>query len=87
MLFVAGSAWIADRLGNRGHRRRGGVLLAIGTVLGGLLVYDYVVMGLPGGVSWPSANGLPGLLGLVFLGELAGFFLAWLWLRRSPEVT
>jgi beta-N-acetylhexosaminidase len=87
MLFVAGSAWIADRLGNRGHRRRGGVLMAIGTVLGGLLAYDYVVMGLPGGVSWPSANGLPGLLGLVFLGELAGFFLAWLWLRRSPEVT
>jgi hypothetical protein len=82
MMFLVGSAWAAYRVAHRGRPRRAGILPALGTAVGGLLAFDYVVLGLPGALTWASTTGLPGLLGAILAGELLGFLFVSLWLRR-----
>jgi len=83
MLFVAASAWAGYWLGNRLGTNRLSLRRALGILLGGLLAYNYLVFGLPGGLSWSAANGLPGVIGIVLLGELLGFGAVWAWTRRG----
>ncbi len=53
--------------------------------LGGLLTYNYLVLGFPGGKDWLSGRGLPGFLQAVVLGQVLGLALGWGWHSMSER--
>ncbi len=48
-------------------------------IAGGLLVYNYFAVGLPGSAKFAADNGVGGILILTILGLLAGWGAGWLW--------
>jgi beta-N-acetylhexosaminidase len=48
-------------------------------IAGGLLVYNYFAVGLPGSAKFAADNGVGGILILIILGLLAGWGAGWLW--------
>jgi beta-N-acetylhexosaminidase len=82
MLLILLSAGLAYWLGGRFLTPRAGIRWALGILVGGLLGYNYLILGLPGGADWLSASGLGGVLGFVILGELLGLGAGWYWSRR-----
>jgi hypothetical protein len=51
---------------------------------GGLLAYNYLVLGFPGGGIWLDGRGLPAFLQAVLIGQAVGFAIGWFW-RLSAE--
>lgn len=52
------------------------------TLAGGLLVYNYFALRLPGAVDLAASNGIGGILAFTVLGMLAGWGVGWLWSNR-----
>jgi beta-N-acetylhexosaminidase len=69
--------WFADRAGSG----RSGLRFALGVLVGGLLAYNYVVLGLPGTAGWLASSGLGGLFAALMLGEAVGLVAGWAWSR------
>jgi beta-N-acetylhexosaminidase len=83
MLLVTVSTWLGYRFGNLLLSPHAGLRWALGILVGGLVAYNYLVLGLPGGAAWSSAYKMFGVLGFVLLGELLGLAVGWLWSRRA----
>jgi beta-N-acetylhexosaminidase len=81
VMFLGGLAYLALWLGGRLFSTRWGLRWAFCAILGGLLAYNYLALGLPGSAGWIKASGLAGILGVVILGAALGFAGGWLWVK------
>jgi beta-N-acetylhexosaminidase len=82
MVALLGGAWLAYWAGISFLGLRDGVRWGLCTVLGGLLAYNYLALGLPGSQAWTTHNGVWGVLTLTILGEALGWGAGWLWSWR-----
>jgi len=71
--------WLAGRVG----AHQSGIRWVLCALVGGLLAYNYAVLGLPGASAWLSTSGSLGLLAMLLAGEMAGCLAAWIWSRLS----
>ena len=67
--------WFAVLLG----QMRWGIRSAFLAIIGGLLAYLYLALGLPGGLTWINQYGFWGIVSITSLGALLGVGSAWLW--------
>jgi len=81
VIFLGGLAYLALWLGGRLFSTRWGLRWGFCSILGGLLAYNYLALGLPGSGAWIKASGLAGILGVVILGAALGFAGGWLWAK------
>ena len=81
LLWIFG-AWLAFLAGRQAKSVRWGIRWALCVLLGGLLSYNYFALNLSG-ASWVTAGGIIAMLGFVLLGEVFGWLIGWLWLRRD----
>ena len=79
MAMLGGLAYPAYWLGARTRSTRWGIRWSLAEALGGLLIYNYLALHLPGAAAVINAGGLLGLLGLTLLGALAGWGIAFGW--------
>jgi hypothetical protein len=91
------SAWLATVLlllagalaiGFAGWRMIGpewGIRWALAGLAGGLLPYNYLALGLPGGQTFATDAGIGGIILVSAAGMLVGWFGAWLWWRRFAK--
>jgi len=85
--FIAFLLWSAGTLmaylaGKAIESTRWGLRWALSTLLGGLVAYNYLAVGLLG-ASQVIGNSILGMVGFVLLGEIFGWVVGWTWLRRS----
>lgn len=86
LLALAGGAGLAFWAISRLTTPRWGLRFALCTILGGLLFYNYLVLGFPGAAEWVARDG--GALGIVlltFAGEALGILTAGVWMSRTTE--
>ncbi len=74
IVFVAGSRLVGARWATR---------WALCSLAGGLLVYNYISLGLPGGPEFALGSGIGGILLMVCSGLILGWAGGWLWLRQT----
>lgn len=83
-LFVlGGGALLAYWVGSSWGRSRWGMRWALCALLGGLLAYNYLSLGLPGAADVLKAGSGGALVGLTVSGEIVGALCAWLWMQRK----
>jgi beta-N-acetylhexosaminidase len=86
LIALFGSAILTYWAASRIISPRWGLRWGLCTFLGGLLGYNYLALGFPGAADWvASESGALGVLLLVFLGEIAGLLVAWIWMRWVSE--
>jgi hypothetical protein len=61
---------------------RWGLRWALVTLLGGILAYNYLTLGMFG-VESVLENGISGMIVFVLFGEFFGWMAGWIWLRRE----
>ncbi len=76
---AAGAVYAGFRMQNRRWAARWGLC----ALAGGLVIYNYFAVGLPGSARFANDNGLGGILILTILGLLGGWAVGWLWAERS----
>lgn len=86
ILFVLGggallSYWVGGSIGAPRWRVRW-LLCAL---VGGLLAYNYLALGMPGATRILADWGGGALVGITIFGEFLGAMAAWLWMRRSTR--
>jgi beta-N-acetylhexosaminidase len=86
ILFVLGGGawlayWVGGSIGSSRWRMRWGLC----ALLGGLLVYNYLALGLPGAANLLKAGNGGALVGLTMAGEVLGAFVAWLWMWNKTH--
>lgn len=84
IIILAGAAG-ALYAGFRTESARWGTRWGLCALAGGLLVYNYFAVGMPGSGSFATANGIGGVLVLTILGLLAGWGAGWLWSQRREK--
>ncbi len=82
MLVILFSAGVAYTVIVRVANRRSALRWTLGILLGGLLAYNFLALGLFGITTWMINSGASGVVTFVFLGELLGFVGGWIWSRR-----
>jgi beta-N-acetylhexosaminidase len=85
MLLLAAGTLFALWIGSRMASTRWSIRWGLCALVGGLLAYNYIALGLPGGVQFAAANGIAGILGVTFAGLLTGCGAGWLWWHRSED--
>ncbi|RPH61796.1 MAG: hypothetical protein EHM81_03530 [Chloroflexi bacterium] len=75
---------LAYWLGYQSADARWAVRWALLALFGGLVAYNYLVLGLWGANEWLDGRGLAGFLQAVLIGQGLGFALGWFW-RLSSE--
>lgn len=83
VMFIALSAGLAYWAGSNLQSQRWGLRWGICVLLGGLVGYNAIALGLLGSTQIVIAGGLGAILGMSALGELVGLGLGWMWSRRS----
>jgi beta-N-acetylhexosaminidase len=83
VVLVCVYGFLAFWLGKRLAGPAWGVRWAICVVLGGIAVYTYLVMRLPGAAAYLNKNAWTGLMGMVLIGGTAGFGAAYVWFRLA----
>jgi beta-N-acetylhexosaminidase len=82
LLTVFGSALLMFWAVSRIVSLRWGLRWALCVLLGGLLGYNYLALGLPRAAEWiASGAGAYGVLFLTLIGEALGAFAAWAWMK------
>lgn len=86
LLTLAGGAalvfWAASNL----ISPRWALRFALCALIGGLAMYNYLVLGLPGAADWiASGAGAFGILTLTFSGEVLGIVVAWVWMKVNAQ--
>ena len=84
ILILVGTAG-AFYAGTRLENARWGTRWGLCAFAGGLLVYNYFAVGMPGSTKFAAVNGMSGVLILTVLGLLAGWGAGWLWSQRGPR--
>ena len=83
VLFIAAGVGLTNWAVTRLSGTREGLRWALAVGLGGLLGYNYLALGLPGSLAWSGEAGLPAVIGITLLGQLAGLWAAWMWQRQA----
>jgi beta-N-acetylhexosaminidase len=82
MLAIIGGSVLMYWAVSRIVSTRWGLRWALCVFLGGLLAYNYLVLGLPGATDWIAETaGAFGVLVLTFAGEFTGALGAWVWMQ------
>ena len=85
LFILGGGSLLAYWVGGSWGTARWSIRWALCALVGGLLVYNYLALGLPGAAGALKAGGGGALVGLTVLGELAGVLCAWLWMRKRTR--
>jgi beta-N-acetylhexosaminidase len=72
--------WLASQMVDQRWTIRWALLV----LAGGLITYNYLVLGFPGGGIWLDGRGLPAFLQAVLIGQAIGFAIGWFW-RLATE--
>jgi hypothetical protein len=83
MTIILVGAAIAYLLALRLTSRRAGIRWALGILIGGLLAYNLLSIGLFGLTAVAIRNSLPGVIAFVSAGGVLGLFGGVVWSRRS----
>jgi beta-N-acetylhexosaminidase len=83
LLFVG--AALAGLAGARTAGPNWGIRWGLLAVAGGLVPYNYMALGLPGGADFATTNGMGGIIVLATMGLLAGWGAGWFWWRRRSR--
>jgi len=81
LALLLGGAWVAYLAGAARKNRRAGVRWALTGMMGGLLAYSLLALGIPGSASWLREGGIAALAGISITGELLGWGAGWVWGR------
>jgi beta-N-acetylhexosaminidase len=84
LLVLVGAASVS-LAGARMLSRTWGVRWGLCALGGGLLIYNYLSLGLPGSTTFTLENGMGGVLLVVLAGLLGGWGAGWLWWRRTSS--
>lgn len=82
LLLITGSAlvfWAGSRL----ESTRWGVRWGLCALVGGLLFYNYIALGLPGSAEFAASSGIGGILSVTAIGLFVGWGAGWFWSRRA----
>ena len=82
LLMLVGVAWLAYGVASRLRGGREGVRWSLCVLVGGLLAYNYIALGLPGVQGWTAERGMAGILAFTLGGQLLGVIAATIWSRR-----
>ncbi|MBK8780276.1 MAG: hypothetical protein IPO22_00395 [Anaerolineales bacterium] len=82
MLVILFSVGVAYMVTIRVTNRRSAFRWTLGILLGGLLSYNFLSLGLFGITNWMINSSVSGVVIFVILGELLGFVGGWIWSRR-----
>ncbi|MBK8428814.1 MAG: hypothetical protein IPL27_23975 [Lewinellaceae bacterium] len=82
MLVILASAGVAYMVLARIANQRSARRWTLGILLGGLLSYNFLSLGLFGITNWMINSSVSGVVTFVILGELLGFVGGWIWSRR-----
>jgi len=82
MMVILFSAGVAYMVTIRVTNRRSAFRWTLGILLGGLLSYNFLSLGLFGITNWMINSSVSGVVIFVILGELLGFVGGWIWSRR-----
>ena len=86
ILFVlAGGALLAYWVGGSFGPARWRVRWGLCALVGGLLAYNYLALGMPGAVNALVDWGGGALVGITIFGEALGALVAWLWMRKGAK--
>jgi beta-N-acetylhexosaminidase len=83
LVMIAGVSltyWLASQMVDQQWTVRWSLLV----LAGGLITYNYLVLGFPGGGLWLDGRGLPAFLQAVLVGQGIGFAIGWFW-RLAAE--
>jgi beta-N-acetylhexosaminidase len=83
LVMIAGVSltyWLASQMVDQRWTVRWSLLV----LAGGLIPYNYLVLGFPGGGAWLEGRGLPAFLQAVLIGQGIGFAIGWFW-RLAAE--
>lgn len=75
----SGNFWVA----NRRSGLRWGIRAGFITLIGGLMVYSYIAIGLPGSQNLIQSSGLGGIAVATLAGALIGVAAVWVWLAME----
>jgi len=81
LLLIAGCLlvfWAGVRL----ESTRWGVRWGLCALIGGLLFYNYIALGLPGSAEFAASSGIGGILTITAVGLTIGWGAGWFWSRR-----
>jgi hypothetical protein len=85
-LFVlGGGTFLAYWVGGSWGKTRWSMRWALCSLVGGLVVYNYLALGMPGAADALMAGGGGLLVGLTIFGEIVGALCAWLWMRQRTK--
>jgi beta-N-acetylhexosaminidase len=82
LIILAGASGVLYA-GLRLESPRWGTRWSLCALAGGLLVYNYFAVGMPGSSKFAADNGLGGVLVLTILGLLSGWGAGWLWSQQQ----
>ena len=82
MLVILSSTGVAYMVLVRVTNRRPALRWTLGILLGGLLAYNFLSLGLFSITNWMITSSISGVITFVILGELIGFVGGWIWSRR-----
>lgn len=85
VILILAGAFGAMYAGVRLQGPRWATRWALCALAGGLLVYNYFAVGMPGSSRFAHDNGMSGILILTVLGLLAGWGFGWLWTRGTRK--
>ena len=85
MLLLVAAALVIGFAGWRIAGQEWGMRWGLGAFAGGLLPYNYVALGLPGGPGFAMGAGIGGVILLCAAGLLAGWVAGWMWWRGSSK--
>jgi beta-N-acetylhexosaminidase len=83
LVMIAGvglTYWLASQIVDQQWTVRWALLV----LAGGLIAYNYLILGFPGGEIWLNGRGLPAFLQAVLTGQGVGFAIGWFW-RLAAE--
>jgi hypothetical protein len=79
VLVMTAGIGLAYWLGLQFIETRWAVRWALLVMLGGLLVYNYLTLDMPGAENWLGGRGLTAFLQAIILGQGIGFLIGWSW--------
>lgn len=87
IILLGIETWLSYWVGYTLFSPRWAVRWALCSLLGGLAIYNYLALGLPGSVLLVSRGGIMMVLGMTTIGLLLGGSIAWLWAGISHRET
>jgi beta-N-acetylhexosaminidase len=85
VLVILAGALAALYAGLRIQSVRWATRWSLCALAGGLLVYNYFAVGMPGSTKFAADNGLGGVLIMTILGLLVGWAAGWAWSQRARK--